>query len=227
LGIQGEDDGWDFGTGAGFYVDATQEPWAKGYKMYSYIAQELPEKLFKAFPQWLDGERVSITGHSMGGHGALTIVRMSIVFDSADRFSSCGTRASTSRVRPLRPSRTRATAPGDKRRFRATSAKTARSGGTTTQQSWFARPRGRSTFSSMLYVSLNVRGLTTLTRQGTEDNFYKQGQLLPENFVEAAKQTGHEGITLRKQPGYDHSYYFVSSFADDHVAHARKYLFKE
>ena len=73
LKIEGEDEDWDFGTGAGFYVDATKEPWAKGYKMYTYIVDELPTALFAEFPQ-LDANRVSITGHSMGGHGALTIV---------------------------------------------------------------------------------------------------------------------------------------------------------
>ena len=73
LKIEGEDDSYDFGTGAGFYVDATKEPWNKGYKMYSYITQELPKALWETFEQ-LDGERVSITGHSMGGHGALTMV---------------------------------------------------------------------------------------------------------------------------------------------------------
>ena len=73
LKIQGEDDSYDFGTGAGFYVDATKEPWSKGYKMYSYITEELPKALFDQFKQ-LDGSRVSITGHSMGGHGALTLV---------------------------------------------------------------------------------------------------------------------------------------------------------
>ncbi len=67
--------------------------------------------------------------------------------------------------------------------------------------------------------------LTSLTDQGTEDNFYKQGQLLPENLVKAAKESGHD-ITLRMQPGYDHSYYFISSFANDHIAHAAKYLLK-
>jgi S-formylglutathione hydrolase len=72
LKIQGEDESWDFGTGAGFYVDATREPWAKGYKMYSYIVDELPLQLFQAFEQ-LDGGRVGLIGHSMGGHGALTI----------------------------------------------------------------------------------------------------------------------------------------------------------
>jgi S-formylglutathione hydrolase len=73
LNIEGEDKDWDFGTGAGFYIDATNEPYSKGYKMYSYIVDELPSELYKEFAQ-LDSSRVSITGHSMGGHGALTIV---------------------------------------------------------------------------------------------------------------------------------------------------------
>ena len=74
LKIQGEDDAYDFGSGAGFYVDATQEPWSKGYKMYSYITKDLPDALFSSFGQQLDSSKVSLTGHSMGGHGALTLV---------------------------------------------------------------------------------------------------------------------------------------------------------
>lgn len=73
LKIEGEDDAYDFGTGAGFYVDATKEPWTKGYNMYTYITEELPKALFESFDQ-LDSSRMSITGHSMGGHGALTLV---------------------------------------------------------------------------------------------------------------------------------------------------------
>lgn len=72
LKIQGEDDSYDFGSGAGFYIDATKEPYSKNYKMYSYITSELPKALFQHFSA-LDGSRVSITGHSMGGHGALTL----------------------------------------------------------------------------------------------------------------------------------------------------------
>lgn len=72
FGIKGEDDAYDFGSGAGFYVDATAEPWSKNYKMYSYITDELPKTVFSAFDQ-LDPNRVSITGHSMGGHGALSL----------------------------------------------------------------------------------------------------------------------------------------------------------
>lgn len=70
--IAGEDDGWDFGTGAGFYLDATAEPWSNNYRMYSYITEELPALLAEHFPS-LDQGRVGILGHSMGGHGALTI----------------------------------------------------------------------------------------------------------------------------------------------------------
>ena len=73
LKIAGEDDSWDFGTGAGFYVDATEEPWRDGYKMYSYVTEELPAVVFGNF-KGIDGGRVSIFGHSMGGHGAFTLV---------------------------------------------------------------------------------------------------------------------------------------------------------
>ena len=73
LQIEGEDEAYDFGSGAGFYVDATKEPWTKGYNMYSYITKELPEALFSSFKE-LDSSKVSITGHSMGGHGAMTLV---------------------------------------------------------------------------------------------------------------------------------------------------------
>jgi S-formylglutathione hydrolase len=77
-------------------------------------------------------------------------------------------------------------------------------------------------------VSKFKGSLDILIDVGTEDDFYKQGQLLPENFIEAAKQSGHgDGVTLRLQPGYNHSYYFISSFADDHIDHAAKHLFKE
>lgn len=73
LGISGEDDAYDFGTGAGFYIDATKSPYDNGYNMYTYVTEELPKAVFGEFPQ-LDSGRVSITGHSMGGHGALTLV---------------------------------------------------------------------------------------------------------------------------------------------------------
>lgn len=77
LNLPGEDEAYDFGSGAGFYVDATREPWKKGYKMYSYVSEELPRLLCEEF-KMLDGGRVSLIGHSMGGHGALTLVRSTL-----------------------------------------------------------------------------------------------------------------------------------------------------
>lgn len=84
LKIEGEDDSYDFGSGAGFYVDATKSPWNKGYKMYSYITSELPKTVFDNFKQ-VDSERVSIFGHSMGGHGALTLVSQLLLLSSSTR----------------------------------------------------------------------------------------------------------------------------------------------
>ncbi|CAE7853466.1 ESD, partial [Symbiodinium microadriaticum] len=82
VGVPGEDDSWDFGTGAGFYLDATESPWSQNYRMYSYVTQELPEVIASNFPQ-IDVNTMSITGHSMGGHGALTIA-----LKNPDRFRS-------------------------------------------------------------------------------------------------------------------------------------------
>lgn len=73
MNVAGEDESYDFGTGAGFYVDATEAPWSSGYRMYSYVTKDLPNALSASFPQ-LDPASVSISGHSMGGHGALTLV---------------------------------------------------------------------------------------------------------------------------------------------------------
>ena len=112
-----DDEGYDFGKGAGFYVDATQEPWAANYRMRSYIERELPELIAANFP--VDMKRQGITGHSMGGHGALTI--------------SCAIRAASARPAPSRRSSRRAGCPGAKRRSAAISAPTARPGANTTR----------------------------------------------------------------------------------------------
>ena len=87
VNIPGEDDGWDFGTGAGFYVDATESPWSENYRTFSYVARELPEVVSANFPQ-IDVGNMSIMGHSMGGHGALTIaLKNSEKFKSVSAFS--------------------------------------------------------------------------------------------------------------------------------------------
>lgn len=92
LKIEGEDENYDFGTGAGFYVDATQEPWKDGYKMYTYVTEELPDVVKQVATGWVDRNQISLFGHSMGGHGALTLVsqapRFSPLHRMALRFSS-------------------------------------------------------------------------------------------------------------------------------------------
>ncbi|KAI2630780.1 putative esterase [Hypoxylon sp. NC1633] len=195
--LPGETESWDFGAGAGFYIDATQAPWASHYRMETYISSELPAALFDAFASQLDPARVSITGHSMGGHGALTLY-----------LKHPGQYRSVSAFAPIAN-------PG-------------------------LCPWGQKAFAGYLGDDREVwkrHDATELVRRwtggdikalvdvGTGDNFYKAGQLLPENLEKAVKEAGVRGLVLRYQPDYDHSYYFMSSFAEDHVEHAAKYLF--
>ncbi|KAL8759068.1 MAG: hypothetical protein Q9199_001022 [Rusavskia elegans] len=196
LKIPGEDDSYDFGSGAGFYVDATKEPWSKGYKMYSYITSELPQTVFSAFEQ-VDGSRVSIFGHSMGGHGALTIfLKNPAKYKSVSAFapianpSNCdwGKKAFGGYF-------------GDEDK-----AKWGEHDATELVKKWNGN-------ENLLDILIDV---------GTSDNFYKQGQLLPENFEKAAQGKGK--VNIRWQDGYDHSYFTMATFADDHVNHAARYL---
>ncbi|KAF2234372.1 esterase [Viridothelium virens] len=196
LQIQGEDDSYDFGSGAGFYVDATRDPWSKGYKMYSYVTEELPKTLFGAFPQ-LDSSRMSITGHSMGGHGALTLF-----LKNPGKYKSCSAFAPI--ANPIN-------CPWGQKAFKGYF-------GDDQQQKWKEHDAAE-------LVKQWKGPLDLLIDVGTGDNFYKQGQLLPENFVKAAKEAGvDKDVKLRMQPDYDHSYYFMATFADDHIAHAAKHL---
>ncbi|OTB20611.1 hypothetical protein K445DRAFT_52071 [Daldinia sp. EC12] len=196
--LPGETDSWDFGAGAGFYVDATREPWSKHYRMETYIASELPAALFAAYPDALDPERVSITGHSMGGHGALTLY-----------LKSPGKYRSVSAFAPIaNPSQ----CPWGEKAF---------SGylGSDDREVW------KEHDATELVKGWAGKDIKALIDVGTGDNFYKQGQLLPENFEKAVKEAGVKGLELRYQPDYDHSYFFMSTFAGDHVEHAAKYLF--
>ncbi|CAD6570305.1 MAG: hypothetical protein ASARMPREDX12_004979 [Alectoria sarmentosa] len=194
LKIEGEDESFDFGSGAGFYVDATKSPWNKGYKMYSYITSELPKTVFENFKQ-VDSERVSIFGHSMGGHGALTLF-----------LKNPGKYKSVSAFAPIaNPSNCQ----WGKKAFggyfgEEEKAKWAENDATELVKEWSGEP------------------LDILIDVGTSDNFYKQGQLLPENFVQAAEGKGK--VNVRLQDGYDHSYFTMATFADDHVGHAARYL---
>ena len=199
LKIQGEDDSYDFGSGAGFYVDATADPWSKNYKMYTYITQELPKVVFGEFSQ-IDSSRVSISGHSMGGHGAL-----SLYLKNPGMYKSCSAFAPI--ANPLK-------CPWGEKAFK----------GYFGESDW--QKKGAEHDSTELIKNWKGKDLDLLIDVGTGDNFYKQGQLLPENFAAAAKEAGLEsGVNIRMQPDYDHSYYTMASFADDHVQHAAKHLF--
>lgn len=198
LGIDGEDDSWDFGTGAGFYVDATKAPYDKGYNMYTYVTEELPGVVFEAFKDQLDGSRVSITGHSMGGHGALTLF-----LKNPGKYKSCSAFAPI--ANPIN-------CPWGEKAFKGYF-------GEGDQAKW------KEHDATELLNNWKGKDLELLIDVGTGDNFYKQGQLLPENFEKAAKEAGvDKGVQVRMQPDYDHSYFFMASFADDHVAWAAKAL---
>ncbi len=184
LNLPGEDDHWDFGSGAGFYLNATQKPWAPHYRMYDYVVNELPEIINAHFPA--DPQRTAISGHSMGGHGALTIGQK-----NPDRYKS------VSAFSPI-------CAP-------------------------MQCPWGQKAFSNYLGDDQNLwrqydateilsdldQALPMLIDIGDADNFLAE-QLKPELLKTVCEQKGH-ALTLRMQPGYDHSYYFISTFIGDHV----------
>ena len=175
---------YDFGLGAGFYVDATEAPFAKNYRMYSYITGELPEVIEAHFPA--DMGRQAILGHSMGGHGALTIA-----LKNPDRFRSVSAFAPI--VSPL-------SCPWGHKAL----------GGYLgpDQASWRA-------YDATTLIEDGARVKEILVDQGGGDNFL-EGQLKPE-LLQAACEAAGLPLTLRVQPGYDHSYYFISSFMDEHL----------
>ena len=181
---------WDFGLGAGFYVDATQEPWSANYRMWSYVTDELPALVAAEFP--VDMGRQAITGHSMGGHGALTIA-----LNHPGRFRS------VSAFAPI-------VAPGE--------------------VPWGQKALGgylgenRDAWRKHDAVALiegGARADEILVDVGTADPFI-ENELRPE-LLEAACATAGLPLTLRRQQGYDHSYYFISTFMGDHLAwHAER-----
>ncbi|KAI0429974.1 carbohydrate esterase family 1 protein, partial [Xylaria sp. FL1042] len=188
--IPGEDDAYDFGSGAGFYVDATQPPWNANYNMYSYITSELPSLLFSSSRDTfsgaaaeillsgkLDGSRVSLTGHSMGGHGALTLY-----------LKNPGKYRSVSAFAPIsNPS----ACPWGEKAF----------GGYLGGSSAEEREGWKAHDATHLVGTEAWKGrdLKALIDVGTGDQFYKQGQLLPENFERAVKEAGVTGVTVRYQ----------------------------
>ena len=188
-GVAGEDEDYDFGTGAGFYLDAVVHPWSGHYSMYSYITAELPRLVFAEFP--LDVERQGITGHSMGGHGALTLA-----------LKNPETYRSVSAFSPIcAPSQV----PWGQKAFTGYLGKD--------YEEW------RDHDATEL-VRSGHRTSRILIDQGDADDFL-QSQLRPDLFQAACDEQG-QSVEIRMQPGYDHSYYFISTFIGDHVRfHAR------
>ncbi|MDC8784943.1 S-formylglutathione hydrolase [Roseateles koreensis] len=188
--VPGEAAAWDFGVGAGFYLDATQPPWAQHWRMESYITQELLP-LVRADLQ-LPADRVGISGHSMGGHGALTLaLRHPQLFRSVSAFAPIAA-----------PSRC---AWGQK-------AFTGYLG--RMQTDWAAHDA--SALMAQQARAPFPQGI--LIDQGLADQFLLDMQLQPEVFEAACKQAG-QPLNLRWQAGYDHGYYFITSFIEDHLRH--------
>ncbi|KAF8330436.1 putative esterase D [Cantharellus anzutake] len=198
--VRGEDDSWDFGTGAGFYLNATLDPWSKYYNMYDFVINELPQAL-KTLDLPLDFTRESIFGHSMGGHGAISLyLRNPHRFRSASGFAPV-----------LNPTRS---AWGQK------AFKGYLKGGLDEGKEWDSTVI-LSKMSPQTHRELNI-----LIDYGDEDQFYKDRQLLPESFAETAEEAGILGsrISVRRQSGYDHSYYFISTFGPEHIEFHSKFL---
>lgn len=186
-----DDDAYDFGQGAGFYVDATQEPWAANFRMRSYIEDELPGLILREFPM-ADMARQGVTGHSMGGHGALTIA-----LRNPDRFRS---------VSAFAPIVAPSQCPWGEKAL----------GGYLGQDRAAWRLH-----DAVALIEDGARLPELLVDQGDADAFLTE-QLKPELLAAACQDAGID-LTLRMQPGYDHSYYFISSFMADHLAwHAER-----
>lgn len=175
---------WDFGLGAGFYVNATQSPWNVHYNMYDYLTEELPTLIADNFP--IQADRCSIFGHSMGGHGALTIA-----LRNPERYKS------VSAFSPI-------VAP--------------------TQCPWGEKALGNylggdreawKIYDSCELIAAGAPQMPMLIDQGEADNFLEE-QLKTELLEQVCKETGYNAI-IRRQVGYDHSYFFIASFVGSHI----------
>lgn len=181
---------YDFGLGAGFYVNATQEPWSRHYRMYDYVVQELPALVEANFPVT---DARAISGHSMGGHGALICA-----LKNPGRYRS---------VSAFAPITNPANVPWGEKALG--------------QYLGEERSQWKEWDACSLIAGAQEK-LPILVDQGDRDDFL-EGQLKPQSLEAAAKAASHP-LTLRMQPGYDHSYYFIASFIEDHLRHHAKAL---
>jgi S-formylglutathione hydrolase len=184
LDLPGEHDAYDFGAGAGFYVDATEAPWSVNYRMYSYVTRELPALVAEEFP--VDEERTGICGHSMGGHGALVSA-----LRNPGRYRS---------VSAFAPIAAPMHCPWGRKAFRGYLG--------VNQASW-------RKWDACALIEDGHRLPALLVDQGLADGFLAE-QLQPER-LDAACAAASMPLTLRRQPGYDHSYFFIASFVADHL----------
>ena len=187
-GIEGADKDWDFGHGAGFYLDATSAPWNKHFQMESWVTLELRELILNRFPARADS--TGIFGHSMGGHGALTLaLRHPEIYRSVSAFApisapmqcAWGEKAFSNYLGP------------DRNLWKEHDA------------------------SELMRLRRNPFPNGILVDQGLSDKFLEQQQLKPALFEAACAEVG-QPLTLRRHAGYDHGYYFISTFVADHIA---------
>ena len=193
--VPGESDSWDFGVGAGFYLDAQQAPWEQNWRMESYLIEELLPLLARHLP--IDTLRLGIFGHSMGGHGALTLaLRHPGVFKSLSAFA---------------PIANPVNCPWGQKAFAgylgANQAAWAQHDATRLMES-----QGKPPYPAGILID-----------QGLADKFLIEKQLLPEALEAACAQLG-QPLTLRRHAGYDHGYYFIQTFIDDHLRHHAQQL---
>lgn len=189
--LPGEHDHWDFGSGAGFYVNATQSPWSDHYRMDDYVTQELPALIQANFPVQ---HKSAMMGHSMGGHGALVLgLRNREQYTSISAFA---------------PISAPSECPWGQKAF----------------GHYLGEDRALwADYDAHLLIQKEGKHLPLLVDQGSEDNFLKDGQLLPEKLEAAAKSAGYD-MHLRYQQGYDHSFYFIASFIGEHLRFHEKHL---
>ena len=192
--LPGEDDDWDFGSGAGFYIDATQAPWSKHYRMESYVVRELPQLVAAEFPA--DLKRQALFGHSMGGHGALTLgLKYPEQYRSLSAFAPIAA-----------PTR----CPWGHKAF----------------SNYLGEDRSEWARHDASELARKFEGASEhspiLVDQGLADGFLEK-QLYPEALEEGCASSGL-ALSLRRHADYDHGYFFISSFVEDHLRNHDKYL---
>jgi len=185
-----DDDGYDLGQGAGFYLNATQAPWNRHYHMYDYVLNELPKLIETTFPV---SDKRSVFGHSMGGHGALVLaLRNPDTFQSVSAFSPIGNPVDC---------------PWGQKAFAA----------------YLGKDKGPwADYDASLLMRKAKGAVPALVDQGEADDFLEE-QLKPETLEASAKVSGYP-LELNRREGYDHSYYFIASFVEEHLRFHAKHL---